>query len=356
MFWYGIIAIFSFVTNHNYFMFEESSSINPLAAFDNQVIGGLTHLGKNLSVRVFTNQESFSNYPSKYDVFTGPIALDSQQRFIAELKKSGVEAEENWFERKYKAASQEAILNWVIGEFQKPNYTVMILEDETGRPLSATNFTINDEERKRDFGVLEDGVPFVFFELSQTAPEHSGNGFLKIMRNYFLPDLLSQAGFSEEVHVTNAMKRMMATNPDTGEIHEDIPNLKIHGKILGFMGDVTILERWREGGKEDLFRESDAGVPMSDFIKEDGKFDNNKINEWISRSKAMRPDKYLEGCFMKVKVNNIEELRDRAFEELLESGNGKLTIKKRPAVEISPEETASLLRESQGKLLLGRDS
>ncbi len=314
-----------------------------LSEFDNKTFPAFTHQGRNLVVRILTNPESVKENAEAVKLL-GPIAAETQRRFVQDLKKEGVpekDLENLIFEKKFQSPDPEDFAkNKFPQKFGQPdNYTAIILEealeDGTTKALSAMSFTINDPKKRECVKITED-TPIIFFDLSQTLPEYSGQNFLKLMRSYLLPDLLIRAAFPEEIFMGTSMKRMKAINSATNATYEIIPNFPIHGKIFNFIsqesGENLMLQRWREKGEEvDFSLEDSRPLPVSDFFKADGNPDNSELSTWIESSKASHDDKHLEGCFMRARVNSLSRLRDRACDQLLtREVDGKLKNERTP--------------------------
>ncbi len=125
---------------------------------------------------------------------------------IEDLNKKGVLATSDWFEKKFKKPEEENIAAWAKGELpaefgKANNYTVMTIEDDEGNAVSAMAFTLNDEKEKEIMKIAaSDKSPLIYFDLSQTLPQNSGQGLLKMMRTFFLPDLLIKAGFAQQAY------------------------------------------------------------------------------------------------------------------------------------------------------------
>ncbi len=332
---------------------ELKNNVHPLATFDNQIIGNFNYLGQEtLSVRIITSAQSAIENSANTKILL-PIAYETQQRLIKELQKKGKEVPASWFEKEFKKPSDADLDKWSQEELPEKfgkddNYTLMLVENQAGKAVSAMAFTINDEKEKRNLRI-QDESPVIFFDLSQTLPEYSGNGLLKTMRSFFLPDLLIKSGFSGPAHICNSTKRQAATNPNNGEIIcEEIPNFKVHGKIFNFLGPTRILERWRDHGQtNDHSRVEDLGHPLESFLT-DNQFDDQKILAWIKQAKKQQPDKKLEGCFMISEVESLEMLRDKAHNLLAHSKDRSLMIqRKSPNSLIHNTEHLPLSQESQ---------
>jgi hypothetical protein len=219
---------------------------NPFLPFDNQTSPTFVFRGQNLFLRILASENSAKENPEIARLL-GTTAAQTQQRLIDSLKKNYPKIDQDCFERPMKEPSPELMDNWIANGFAQEftcyeNYTAMALEDESRKVLCAMTFAINDANTKKCVKIEDaDETPLVFFEMSQTAPEFSGQGFLKIMRSFLLPNALLAAGFSEKIYMANAMKRMMATDPESGEVvYYGMSNFPIHGKIFGFMSPETV--------------------------------------------------------------------------------------------------------------------
>ncbi|MES2960823.1 MAG: hypothetical protein V4694_00375 [Pseudomonadota bacterium] len=305
---------------------------HPLRKLDNQRLPACKHQGQELSVHIITSKNSAKNSPKALELL-GPIAWETQRRLIEDLlkKKDATtvpsEMDTSWLETEMKKRS--SLDPEEFGNTNKTNdYTAMILEDKDGNPLSAMSFTINDEKTKMLIDEEGRKATSIFFDLSQTVPEYSGQGFLKLMRGFLLPQILEQSGFSGKAYYSNSMKRMKVTNPLTKElVYENMPNFRTHGKIFDFINpqQTIIFERWRNIGQtQDFSREGDHGTPLSDFLN-NGVLNQKALQTWMEQAKKQHPEKKLEGCFMCTRVDDLSELVQRSSKTLLTADGQTIT-------------------------------
>ena len=309
---------------------------NPFDTLDNAVMPAFQHNGRELFVRVLTKPESVAANP-KAGVMLGPIAWETRARLLDGLRSKHPTINETWVQpRIVRYADDDAGMErWAREDFptefgKENNYTAIILEDKDGNPISATSFSVNSPEAAACISAPQT-KPTIFFELSQTSPAASGQGLLKMMRCFLLPKLMLEAGFCEEVCFGNAMKRLIATNPESGEkVYDGMPNFPIHAKIFGFMDEMAaLLERWREkGGSRDFRRDDSPEFTIKSFSNTDGSFNSEAINSWLERAVAVDPEKFMAGCFMRSEVNT-RELVARAEAELFDKSAGVLVSKSR---------------------------
>ena len=286
-------------------------------------------------LRVIISQDEAKRSPETADLL-GPIAFETQKRLIDELREIHPKIEESWFENPKKPLTEDKKEKWRNILFpnlfsQGNNYTAISLEDESGRPMCATAFTINDKEIKEIFRLKERAeYPVIFFDLSQTLPEFSGKGLLKIMRSLVIPSLLHDAEY-ENGYYANSMKVMTAINPKNGEAIHSCPNFVIHNNIFKFCGDdVSVLPRYKNVDRE--FSSADEEFMPSTSFYEGEKFDKDKLVKSIvdCRKKCLESaDVKLEGFFMATMIKDLKSLILKAQQELLQEKDGKIECRRK---------------------------
>lgn len=304
-------------------------------------------------LRVITSVAAAKANPKIADLL-GPIAFETQRRLIEQLRSQYPDINEEWFESKKREVGEDKKKNWRESDFSKyfenseNNYTAVALEDEEGNPICATSFTIDDKHNKNNFRLSQDETPFIFFELSQTLPSHSGQGLLKAVRNFILPDLFCEVGFAD-CYFANSMKVMTARNPENNEvIYRSFPNFVVHDKIFKFAGDVFILPRYRKD-EDDFSLPDDEAQPSAKFYK-GGKTDDAAIKKFIDdcieKAKKIQGEVKLEGIFMGTKIESLQKLKGKARRELFLEKDGTIDgAEKDGTIEIKKKISANLKEE-----------
>lgn len=321
----------------------DNSSHHLLSNFDDKIIGTLkSKTGEVFSVRAITSNESAARNIESLEMLV-PIAHETRKRFkenvssehdipneFIKLERPNDNSQDLVFDvKKIKKGASEIVAN-----FNNNNYTALIVEDSSGKAVSAISFTLNDENKRNNLNIADNQSPLLFLDLSQTLPEHEGKSILKLVRTYFIPKILADSGIEEKVFFTSATKRMKAEDSSNGNIlYEDIPNFGVVSRTFNIIDNgndkTRIYERWRDMelnddrtikkiDSEDKRRDGDIGVKLSEFLSPSEKgehiINQNRLKEWIESSKAQEPTKFLEGCFYITEIDNVRELALRSKE------------------------------------------
>lgn len=326
---------------------------HPLQQFDNQKTPAF-HLNFEtpLFFRIITTPES-AKLNEKTAEALGPIAFETQNRLIISLKKTYPEIDKTWFVDPKNEKTPEKEIKWKEEVFpqkfeQDNNYTALSLEDEAGNVLCATSFMINDQATREIFRLSQEQAPHIFFDLSQTRPDHGRHGLLKTVRNFLIPQILVEAGF-ENCYYANAMKAMTATNPEDKKIiYDSIPNFIPHNKIFKFSnekGEVSVLPRYQKDDR-DFSDPKDDFVSSALFCRDEGNLDEDMVFKFIKthKEKAKEMDAKFEGIFMMTEIKDLQKLLEKSRKELLQEKDGVVVIKGKP-VKPEPEMAMSSVKK-----------